>query len=108
MSLNRLDRRPANQVLSQLAGLTASRKNMPTQHRGLVCQVNDLQYNFDTRTGILRMPKGNCCHAPECIAIFERIDPNVKEIKTFAGDKPDTSYVKSSDGWQVFLPVRAH
>ncbi|MFY9642703.1 MAG: hypothetical protein WCD20_13715 [Rhodomicrobium sp.] len=53
------------------------------------------------------MEKGNCCHAPECINIFERIDVEVKEIKTFAGDRPDTSYVKGQNGWEAFLPVRS-
>ena len=80
---------------------------MSTHHRGLVCRVIDLHYNFVTLTGVLHMEKGNCCHAPECINIFERIDVEVKEIKTFAGDRPDTSYVKGQNGWEAFLPVRS-
>lgn len=40
------------------------------------------------------------------IKLFERIDPDVKLIETFAGAVPDTFYVKTQDGeWGAALPA---
>lgn len=68
-------------------------------HIELQCAVYDITYNFPTRTGVLLMEDGNCCDMSGCIAFFQRIDPEVTSIFTKAGNEPDTTYVKTADGW---------
>ena len=46
------------------------------------------------------MESGNCCDMNGCIALFEAIDPLVKQIETFAGAKCDTTYVRREKGWR--------
>jgi hypothetical protein len=52
------------------------------------------------------MVAGHCCDMPGCIALFQRIDPHVQHIDTYAGDERDTVYVKStcSGEWRGVLP----
>lgn len=65
----------------------------------LMCQVHSLFYNFDTKTGTLKMPEGSCCDMKGCIALFKKIDENVKHIETLSGNVLDTEYVLSGDNW---------
>jgi hypothetical protein len=52
--------------------------------------------------GRLIMTPGACCDMSGCIALFERIDPQVRRIETFSGDKPDTAYTYSFDEGKWF------
>lgn len=70
----------------------------------LDCDVSNLAYDFETKTGTLNMPPMNCCDMSACIALFEKIDPGVKRIDTFSGKNQDTSYVLQATGWKA-LPA---
>jgi hypothetical protein len=50
------------------------------------------------------MDEGNCCDMRGCIELFERIDPEVRTIYTFAGDEPDTIYKREGKEWHAFMP----
>lgn len=64
-------------------------------HPEMMCDVTAIAYDFKSRTGRVDMAVGNCVDMRGCIDVFERIDPKIKTIETFAGDQPDTSYHRS-------------
>lgn len=74
---------------------------MSEQSGTLGCEVDRLEYDFNKRIGRLFMPKDNCCDMSGCVAMFERIDPHVKRIETFAAGKPDTMYGRPN-GWVAY------
>ena len=84
---------------------------MSEQSGTLGCEVDRLEYDFNKRIGRLFMPKDNCCDMSGCVAMFERIDPHVKRIETFAAGKPDYDEAKWLDiirkTWRKMSP-RAH
>lgn len=64
----------------------------------LDCYVVSLDYSFQTRTGTLVMKEGSCTNMNGCIALFRRIDPDVRAIATQSGADIDTSYHRNNDG----------
>lgn len=70
----------------------------------LKCFVVSLAYGFLSRTGRLDMIADNCCDFSGCLSIFEKIDPEVDTIMTYAGGEPDTIYRKEGKEWNAFLP----
>lgn len=58
----------------------------------LQCDVKSMSYDFETQTGTLHMAEGDNCDMTGCTALFERVDPQVKNIRTFSGAAEDTSY----------------
>ncbi len=74
----------------------------------LRCEPWALAHDFRTHFGKLTVAEGHCCDMEGCIALFERIDPEVKLIETYAGDVPDTLYVRLSTGkWTAYRPGKA-
>jgi hypothetical protein len=65
----------------------------------LHCCWESLHYDPITRRGILHLPAMNSCDGRGCIALFERIDPEVKQIQVYAGGGLDIRYVKRGDKW---------
>ena len=49
------------------------------------------------------MLDGNNCDMAGCVALFEQIDLEVKEIETFSGNRPDTLYRKEGKVWKPLL-----
>ena len=47
----------------------------------------------------LDIPWSECVDMAGCIAIAQRLMPGVTLIRTYAGDRPDTSYSLSSGKW---------
>ena len=71
----------------------------------LQCNVERIEYDFLRQLGVLRMPEANCCDMKGCIELFERIDPDVLRIETFAGGQPDTFYWRRASGrWEAGSP----
>lgn len=70
----------------------------------LQCDVARLSYDFDNRRGQLHMEAAHSCDMGGCIALFEKIDPNVERITTIAGEIFDTIYVKTRTGWDARVP----
>jgi hypothetical protein len=65
----------------------------------LQCNVHKLTYDDRLRKGKLFMPADNSCDGPACIERFKAIDPEVREIETFAGTDTDTLYMRDGDMW---------
>lgn len=66
------------------------------------CFVESLSYDFSKRRGVLQMREGSCTDMMGCILLFKAIDPNVRDILTFAGDELDTSYRNDGSGeWRA-------
>lgn len=64
--------------------------------------VFGLTYDFGTHDGCLYMAHGSCVDMTATIALFTRIDPNVRRIQTFSDGKIDTLYVRGpKDIWQA-------
>jgi hypothetical protein len=71
----------------------------------LKCSVLSISYNFKARTGCLMMPEHTCCDMEGCVALFERIDPSVREIDTISGGMLDTIYRRGvNKKWHAQLP----
>jgi hypothetical protein len=69
----------------------------------LGCFVHGLHYDFATRRGTATLAAGGCTDMAGCIALFQRIDPDVRYIKTFSGSRPDTWYTRDTTGtWQAY------
>jgi hypothetical protein len=78
-------------------------------------EVKSLRYDFDQQAGDLYMAECCCCDMSACIQIFERIDPKVRRIQTWAGGARDTIYTRHKpsqhnrpdnerDDWRAALP----
>ena len=87
------------------AEMTSSREDTEwVQHDQFMCKVKDLAYDFAKKTGTLHMAPADCCDMQGCVDLFERIDPRVRRIETFAGDKVDTIYVRErGKDWRAIL-----
>ena len=72
-------------------------------HPEMMCEVTRISYDFDTRIGRVDMAESTCVDMSGCLGFFERIDPNVELIETFAGLKSDTIYKRGANGWDVAL-----
>lgn len=80
---------------------------MSVQRWDLQTAVDRLAYDFNEASGRLYMPDGVCTDMNGCIALFTTIDPKVRSILTFAGDKPDTAYYRNgaTGEWEAMRPV---
>lgn len=75
-------------------------------HDGMKCHVLRIEYDFVSQIGILYMPPVCCCDMQGCIDLFEAIDPKVDQIRTFGGDRQDTSYHLVAGIWEARMPAR--
>lgn len=67
----------------------------------LKCRVNRIEYDFDSRSGHLFLPEGNCTDMQGAIEFFLNIDPDVIHIHTWQGGKLDTQYVIYGGLWKA-------
>lgn len=75
------------------------------QHRGLMCRVLSLSYDFQNQIGVLFMPEYNCCDMTGAIEVFQQIHPDVQVVMTIAGNEADTAYHRQPNGeWVAELP----
>lgn len=75
--------------------------------RALWCTPVGFSYLCDRHEGLFFMEENECVEMLACIALFKKLDPDVKIINTFAGATPDTVYVNTATGWKAFDPPRA-
>jgi hypothetical protein len=69
---------------------------------GLQCSLKRLEYNPETRIGMLWLGDGECTDMSGAIAVFQRIDPEVQTIVTWSGCKQDTAYHRTVAGaWRA-------
>ena len=72
----------------------------------LQCLVEGLTYDFVARRGHLDMPRGSCCDCDGCLDLFQRIDPEVERIDTYAGGRKDAAYIREAPNrWHVNVYV---
>ena len=79
-------------------------------HDGLVSYVERLTYDFNKRSAVLELPPMSCASMTGCIRLFERIDPDVEEIKTisgYGGSRYDGTYRKMGGEWLSFRTTKA-
>ena len=74
-------------------------ENDPPFHDELCCFVAGITYDFRDQSGLVIMGENSCTDMRGCIALFKRIDPEVRYIATQAGEKLDTVYRRSGDRW---------
>ena len=72
---------------------------MTNWRNDLVCGIDRLEYDFETRVARLYLPDCHCADMTGAIKLAETIDDHVKVIITYAGDKPDTRYNLTTEGW---------
>ena len=70
----------------------------PEFNAELQCAPWRLVYDFVRRVGTLNLMRNDRCDMAGCIALFERIDPKVERINTFAGGNR-TGYVRVDGEW---------
>lgn len=76
------------------------------QRDDVMCRVQRLEYDFEARTGYLYLPPHNCVDMTGCIDLFTALDPDVQHIRTMAGRREDTGYLRGADGeWHSYAPA---
>lgn len=76
------------------------------------CFLNEIRYDFNTRTGHLIMGEISATDMFGCIGIFKAVDPEVRQIITWRkkpdGLVQDTGYalIEGDEdlGWRAYLP----
>jgi hypothetical protein len=71
-------------------------------HHRLKCHAQTLQYDFKTRGGTVHA--AGCTDMRGAIELFEAIDPEVVEIRTFMDGRPDTLYWHDHETWRAEAP----
>jgi hypothetical protein len=71
-------------------------------HPDLQCFVAEIRYDFNQKFGTVVIDDSGCTDMGGCIAFFKRIDPDVRFIQTYSGNRPDTAYRKNAmDQWEA-------
>ena len=80
--------------------------------RFLICGLLHVTADLTTHTVVLYLPSGHCTDMKGAITYAQRVDPEVRYIRTVAGDVEDTTYLYSVDAWHACtgnsgMPLRA-
>jgi hypothetical protein len=65
------------------------------------CFVRSLEYDFRSKSGVLRLEDASCTDMSGCINLFKKIDPGVVRIMTIAEGRRDTGYVLVDGKWEA-------
>lgn len=77
------------------------------RHADIGCEVSKIEFDYDTFTGLLRVPKGNCPDMAGTVAAFLYLFPLVNFIGVVEGDLPSLAYVRDEGGiWRTHLMPR--
>src|ERR1700733_14531632 len=68
----------------------------------LLTTVRWLRYDVQRQCGMVQMDEGCCTDVGGTIDLFQRIDPAVRQIETWADQEPDIVYVKLGARWQAY------
>jgi hypothetical protein len=71
----------------------------PVLHKETMCCAVSMAYNFCTLKGEVVLAEGCCGDMSSCINLFKAIDPRVREIQTYRGEKAARLFRKEDDGW---------
>ncbi|WP_425963806.1 hypothetical protein [Rhizobium nepotum] len=72
---------------------------MAYYHEKIMCDVESIKYNFETKRGVLEISEGHSTDGGGTLETFKAIDPDVQEILILAGGKPDFFYSFAANGW---------
>ncbi|MBP2611424.1 hypothetical protein [Agrobacterium pusense] len=72
---------------------------MAYYHTKIMCDVESLKYDFETKRGVLEIADGHATDAGGTVEVFQAVDPDVEEILVLAGGRPDILYRPGADGW---------
>ena len=76
--------------------------------KDLVCGLRSVVAHLPEHQVTLLLAEGSCCDMRGAIALAFDIDPRVKTVVTYSGDRMDTVYVLSTAGkWQASCARRA-
>ncbi len=75
-------------------------------HPEMQCCVRALQYDFEHRRAVVLLEENSCTDMTGCVNTVKKLDPRVQEIRTYAGDKPDTAYRLIEGEWRAVRPLR--
>lgn len=71
-------------------------------HPELQCFVVEIRYDFAQKFGTVVISHSGCTDMGGCTAFFERIDPTVRCIQTYSGNRADTVYRRNAvDQWEA-------
>lgn len=70
-------------------------------HPLLQCRVTQIDIDDQTGTVTLHLPRGNCTDYFGAIELANIVCPSVQTIRTVSGTRPDTSYLRTRDGWKA-------
>jgi hypothetical protein len=71
----------------------------------LGCEVHTLSYDFRTKVGSLDIQGGKSCEMQAAIALFELVDPEVRLIQIYAGERTDERFrLTPTGGWVAEVP----
>lgn len=76
---------------------------MSVFHPQFKTRVSRIEYDFSERTGHVVMDAGCCTDMSGTIEFFQKIDPKVKFIVTWAEHVADTTYRKRGAKWTAWL-----
>ncbi len=76
-------------------------------HPELMARIRRTVYDYIQRIATLYLEDGHCASMPGAIALCERIDPAVKTVVTYSGERLDTVYQRRNGEW-VVLQLGAH
>jgi hypothetical protein len=65
----------------------------------LMCNVNKIVFDVENKCGYLYTPEFNYPDMTRTVKAFTSVDPEIKVIFTISGEKPDTTYTKTIEGW---------
>ncbi len=72
---------------------------MAVWHSGLACNLDGIWFPSQSLV-TLHFPGNNCCDMSGAIELATGLNPHVRRIETFSGDKPDTCYmVVAAEQW---------
>ena len=63
----------------------------------LMCEVVEVRYMVAERVGLAILRDGHCTDMCGAIRFFQRIDPDVCEVRTFGGSKGNSVYTRIGD-----------
>jgi len=64
----------------------------------IMCHIKEATFNYDTKKVVYRLPDGNCTSMTGAIIFGKKINPYVKAISVFAGEKLISQYIRQSGG----------
>ena len=90
--------------LGAIRKMDATTKAKDSVDNEMMTDVVGFQYSYETRHGVVFLGEGCCSDMNGCITFFERIDADVRSVKTVSDGEPDVYYLRGPKGWASRIP----